>query len=125
MGMMVRFMVAKILLRTGWPRIYRSGSSGILRIASGRWPRALGAFQDEGAAVSEIGFRCFPSGTDALVPEFWRARSGFVIVGWNPSADGLPGRFDGLEGLIRPPCMAGSREGAKGLRGGGVNRDGV
>ena len=30
-----------------------------------------------------------------------------IIVG-NPFADGLPRRFDGLEGLIRPPRLAGS-----------------
>ena len=35
--------------------IFCSGAWGRLRIASGRWPRALGAFQDEGAAVSEMG----------------------------------------------------------------------
>ena len=30
------------------------------------------------------------------------------IVVWNPLADGLPGRLDGLEGLIHPPRQAGS-----------------
>ena len=42
-----------------------------------------------------------------MVPEFGRVGWGFV-VGWNPGADGLPWRFDGLEGLIRPPHLAGS-----------------
>ncbi len=30
-----------------------------------------------------------------------------IVVG-NPFANGLPGRFDGLEGLIRPPRLVGS-----------------
>ena len=78
------------------------------RVASSRGPQASGVFQDERAAVSEIDFRGFPGVPGALVPEFGRLGWGFVIVGWNPSADRLPGRFDGLEGLIRPPRPAGS-----------------
>jgi hypothetical protein len=39
-------IVAKIPLRTGWPRVYRRGSWGSLRIASGRWARAIGEFED-------------------------------------------------------------------------------
>ena len=78
------------------------------RIASSRWPRASRVFQDEGAAVSEIDFRGFPGGAGALGTEFGRLDRGFFIVGWNPGADGLPGWFDGLEGLIRPPRLAGS-----------------
>ena len=59
-----------------------------------------GLFQDERAAVSEIDFRGFPSGFGALVPEFESGvGSGFVIVGWNPGADRLPWRVDGLEGF--------------------------
>jgi hypothetical protein len=47
--------VARIPLRAASPTIFRSGAWGSLRIASGRWSLALGAFQDEGAAVSEMG----------------------------------------------------------------------
>jgi len=69
---------------------------------------ASGVFQDESASVSEIDFRGFPACAVGLVPEFGRVGWGFVVVGWNPGADGLPRRFDGLEGLIRPPHLAGS-----------------
>lgn len=48
-------MVARIPLRAARPTIFGSGAWGSLRIASGRWPRVLGVFQDEGAAVSEMG----------------------------------------------------------------------
>ena len=34
-----------------------------------------------------------------MVPEFGCVGWGFVIVGWSPGADGLPGWFDGLEGF--------------------------
>ena len=60
-------------------------------------------------SVSEIDFRGFPTCASGLVPEFGRVGwGGLVIVGWNPGADGLPRWFDGLEGLIRPPHLAGS-----------------
>ena len=65
-------------------------------------------FQDESASISEIDFRDFPTCAGGLVPEFGRVGWGFVIVGWNPGTDGLPGRFDGLERFIRPPHLAGS-----------------
>ena len=86
------------------PRFFWQRDFGILapcrRDASRRWPRVSGLFQDERAAVSEIDFRGFPSGFGALVPEFESGvGSGFVIVGWNPGADRLPWRVDGLEGF--------------------------
>ena len=70
---------AKIPLQTGWPRVYRSGSWGSLRIASGRWPRASGEFEDgRGADVY---------GCERLVGQ------GVFIVSWWSSTpcEGKPG----------------------------------
>ena len=104
-------MCLSIPLLPAVPRFFWQRDFGILapfrRDASRRWPRVSGLFQDERAAVSEIDFRGFPSGFGALVPEFESGvGSGFVIVGWNPGADRLPWRVDGLEGLIRTPRTA-------------------
>ena len=67
-----------------------------------------GVVEDGCASISEIDFRGFPTCAGGLVPEFGRVGWGFVIVGWNPGTDGLPGRFDGLKSLIRPPRLASS-----------------
>ena len=50
-------------------------------------------------SVSEIDFRGFPVCAGGLVPEFGCVGWGFVIIRRNPGTDGLPGRFDGLEGF--------------------------
>ena len=83
--------------------------------ASSRGLRASGVFQDESASVSEIDFRGFPACAGGLVPEFGRVGWGFVVVGWNPGSDGLPGRFDGLEGLDIERRLWGWRKTDEGL----------
>ena len=69
------------------------------RVASRLLPRSSGVFEDQSASISGFGFHGFPSRAGGLVPEFGRVGWGFVIVGWYPSTECLPGRFDGLEGL--------------------------
>ena len=50
-----------------------------------------------------------------MVPEFGGGGFGFVIVGWNPGADRLPGRFDGLEGFDVEWRIGGWRKADKAL----------
>lgn len=87
---------AKIPLQTGWPRIYRSGSWGSLRIASGRWARAIGEFEDgRGADVY---------GCERLVGQ------GVFIVSWWSSTpcEGKPGGAS----LQDAGCLVGGGPGA-------------
>ena len=63
-------------------------------------------------SVSGIDFRGFPVCAGDLVPESGRAGWGFVIAGWNPDPDGLPGRCGGLgghdiAGRFRLGCLLG------------------
>ena len=63
-------------------------------------------------SVSGIDFRRFPACAGGLVHESGRAGWGFVIAGWNPDPDGLPGRCGGLgrhdiAGRLRLGCLWG------------------
>ena len=59
----------------------------------------FGVFQDEGATVSEVDFRGRPRLGRALVPEFEVGFWLFVFVVGDPTANGLPGRVDGFDGV--------------------------
>ena len=83
---------------TALPSYFLPGGIGVLS-ASCLEPMALlsGGLQGESASIFEIDWRGFPNWVIGLISEFGGGGWGFVIVGWNPDADGLPSWFEGLK----------------------------
>lgn len=76
---------------------WQEGIKVILVSCVGPMAVSAGGLEGESASIFEINWRGFSNCASGLISEFGGGGWGFVIVGWNPDADGLPRWFEGLK----------------------------
>ncbi len=85
------------------PRFFRQK---VLLIRAGEAEPGLFGIEDEDAVIIERDFFGLPGGFVA-VARVLPVEADFIVIGRNPLFDGLPGRLEGFESLIRtsrPVC---------------------